>query len=110
ERSTPAERGATQEAPENEVVLDESGASAPVFQWVCGRNSCRLDSNGISLQAFVLRNGQVIESGIRPGLATPAAWGCGVNNGTELFCSNQDGRGRIIQSFIYDGNVVKEVK
>jgi hypothetical protein len=110
-RSTPTQRGA-QEAPENEVVVEEAGASAPVFQWVCGgvRTFCRLDSNGVALQGFLLRNGGIVASAIRPSLATPAAWECEVRNGTELFCSIQDGRGRIVQSFIYDGNVVKEVR
>jgi len=33
-----------------------------------------------------------------------------VLNGTELFCSVQDGRGHIIQSFTYDGKILKEVQ
>jgi hypothetical protein len=109
-RSAPTQRGA-QEAPENEVVVVEAGAAAPAFQWVCGgvTTVCRLDSNGIALQGFLLRNGAIVASGIRPNLATPAAWGCGVQNGTELICTIQEVRGGATQYFIYDGHVVKEM-
>ena len=113
ERSTRAEQGAAQEAPQYEVVVEDTGASAPVFRWVCGgvATFCRLDSNGIGLQGFLLRNGGIVASEIRPNSATPPGpWGCAVLNGTELFCSVQDGRGHIIQSFTYDGKILKEVQ
>jgi hypothetical protein len=83
----------------------EGGASAPSFQWICGgpRPFCRLDSNGVAIQGFLLQNGGVVRSLVRPNLPTPAGWGCSVRYGTELFCSVQDGQGHIIQSASYDG-------
>ena len=109
-RPTSTQAGA-QEAPQHEMVLRPEGAPAPVFQWVCGgvKTFCRLDSNGTALQGFFVQNGEVVSSAIRPNLATPAAWGCGVRDSTELLCTIQVGRDRIIQSFVYDGKTVKEV-
>src|SRR5712692_1275106 len=52
-------QGGAQEAPQNEVVVEEQGASAPSFHWVCFRPLmlCEVqDSMGNTIQEFWITN------------------------------------------------------
>ena len=112
ERSTPTQRGA-QETPQNKVVVAEQGASAPSFHWFCFRGSmlCEVqDSMGNTIQEFWLENWSIKSSAIHSSYGRlPLAWGCGVKV-PKLDCSFQDGRGHIIQRFLYDGQNIEVIE
>jgi len=117
ERSTPTQsrptQGGAQAAPQNEVVVKEQGASAPSFHWFCFRGSmlCEVqDSMGNTIQEFWLENWSIRSSAIHSSYGRlPPAWGCGVKE-QKLDCSFQDGRGRILQRFLYDGQNIQVIE
>jgi hypothetical protein len=104
----PSERSSPIPSGSNEV-----GASAPSFTWRCAANGvlyCRLYSNGVPLQGFILNGAQgTVESGpVSPNVPTPVDWGCMSINETELYCTLvKDGR---VFGFSYDGVNIKEFK
>ncbi len=96
ERSSPRQSGSSL-----------AGASAPSFRWVCeeGRMFCGLqDPNGKYVQSFLLENGSISSSQIFPDATHPQAWGCERDIDWKLSCSIQDGQGRILSGFTYDGH------
>ena len=106
-------QGGAQEAPQNEVVVKEQGASAPSFHWVCFRPLmlCDVqDSMGNIIQEFWLTNWSISSSAIHSSYGRlPPAWGCAVKE-QKLDCSFQDGRGHVIQRFLYDGQNIQVIE
>ena len=120
ERSTPTQGGA-QEAPQHEVVVKEQGASAPSFHWFCFRGSmlCEVqDSMDNTIQEFWLENWSIkstwtanhVAIAVRASYGRlPLPWGCEVKV-PKLDCSLQDGRGHIIERFLYDGQNMQNIE